>query len=411
MKYVCRPRRLNSLFVLISLSALSAACGSGEDKSDGQVAEAPPRGTISRIDGKVRLLTQEEERTVCKTQHCEPDFSYHETLAKKRVKPPEGNVVTPVPLEGMPSDAIGERHDYGKQKMRLYDAWAISRGSPAVVVAIIDSGLDITHPDLQGNLWVNQAEATGLPGVDDDHNGYVDDVHGWDFVADKPITTGDTDHGTHVAGIIAAAINGQGTAGVAPRVKVMALKFISSSGNGYTSDAVAAMEYAVANGASVINNSWGGSSYSSYLEGAVADAVSSNVVFVAASGNNGKNTDSSGFYPANYSGVVSVGSTDESDQLSSFSNYGVNTVEVAAPGSNIYSTLRYGGYGTISGTSMAAPQVSGALALGFSLRGDLPSSVVRQKLCESAVPLFPTYIKCGRIDVASYLQKLSSVVR
>ncbi len=400
--------RLGAVCFLILSTLGLAGCGPGE-KAEVVEEEVAPRGMISEVDGRVRLLTPEEEKTVCSVQKCEPDIAYQEIFARRRAKPPVTTVPVPQPTGTMPADAQGETHDYSKRIMRLYESWDMTRGLPEVVVAVIDSGVDVSHPDLRDNIWVNQAEKAGRAGVDDDGNGYVDDVHGWDFVDNEPARTGSTDHGTHVAGIIGAAINGQGTAGVAPRVKIMPLKFINSGGNGYTSDAVAAMEYAVKNGAHIINNSWGGSGYSSFLEKAVTNTVAAGVIFVAASGNNGKNTDSSGFYPANYEGVLSVGSTDERDQLSSFSNYGVRTVELAAPGSNILSTIRYGDYDVISGTSMAAPQVAGVLALGMSLRQDLPFSRIRSELCSTSIRLFPDYIQCGRVDVAGYLRRLSSL--
>jgi subtilisin family serine protease len=245
------------------------------------------------------------------------------------------------------------------------EAWNISTGSGKTIVAVIDTGVDYTHPDLAANIWTNTREIAGN-GIDDDRNGYVDDVHGWDFANNDNNPMDDNGHGTHVAGIIGAVgNNGIGIDGVNWRVQIMALKFLDASGSGSLSNAIRALNYAVANGAVVTNNSYSGGYYYQAFNDAIKNAQSHGVIFVAAAGNGGTNTDTSPAYPSGYNpdNVISVAATDRNDGLASFSNYGPNTVDLAAPGVQIYSTLKGNSYGSMSGTSMAAPFVTGAVAL------------------------------------------------
>lgn len=248
------------------------------------------------------------------------------------------------------------------------EAWNITTGSSSIIVAVIDTGVDYNHIDLRDNMWHNPGEVNG-DGIDNDRNGIVDDYYGANFYgANTGNPLDDNGHGTHVAGTIGATGNNTtGVTGVAWDVQIMALKFITG-GSGYTSDAVEAVYYAVNNGAKILSNSWGGGGYDSALASAIDYARSRGVIFVAAAGNYSSNNDLSPFYPSSYTAnnVVSVASTDANDNLSSFSNYGATTVDLAAPGSSIYSTLPGDSYGTYSGTSMAAPHVSGALALVWS---------------------------------------------
>jgi subtilisin family serine protease len=253
------------------------------------------------------------------------------------------------------------------------EAWSTT-GSPTTVVAVIDEGVDVNHPDLRGNIWVNVDEIPGN-GIDDDRNGYVDDVNGWDFAHDDASVYDAADgdnHGTHVAGTIAAqGNNGTGVTGVNWLAGIMALKFLGPNG-GYTSDAVEALNYAVANGAKISNNSWGGGGSSVALQQAISKADAAGHLFVAAAGNDGTNNDVTPHYPSNYTNanIISVAATDDRDTLASFSNFGASSVDLAAPGVNILSTLPGNRYGSYSGTSMATPHVTGVAAL---LKGQNPT--------------------------------------
>ena len=247
--------------------------------------------------------------------------------------------------------------------------WSVSTGSPDVVVAVIDTGVDTAHPDLAPNIWVNAGEdcpGCRTNGVDDDGNGYVDDWRGWDFANGDNDPTDDNGHGTHVAGAVAATgNNGLGVAGVTWSSRIMPLKFLGADGSGTTADAISAILYARAKGVPILNNSWGGGDVSEALRDAIEQTDASGELFVAAAGNDFTNTDVEPFYPASYDvpNVLVVGASDQLDRKAWFSNYGVRTVDLSAPGTNIYSTWPGATYRFADGTSMATPQVSGAAAL------------------------------------------------
>jgi len=265
-------------------------------------------------------------------------------------------------------------------------AWNLSAGE-GTVVAVLDSGVDFEHPDLAGNIWRNHGESEN--GIDDDGNGLVDDIHGWNFEGNnnRPVDP-KSNHGTHVAGTIGAvAHNGRGIAGHAPRVKIMPLKFLGGDGSGRTSDAIRGIDYAIRMKAYVINASWGSGARSAALSQALDRARAAGILFVAAAGNSGQNNDQAGFYPAGYphDNIVRVAASDRYDRLASFSNYGVASVDLAAPGLNIFSTLNGSSYGTKSGTSMAAPLVAGVLASMMALRPDLKHQQVRGLLFDSVL--------------------------
>ncbi len=265
------------------------------------------------------------------------------------------------------------------------EAWDTARGTGQHVVAIIDTGVDYTHPDLAANMWRNPGETVG-DGVDNDANGLVDDIYGADYANNDADPMDDNNHGTHCAGTIGGVgNNGVGVTGVAWTTRIMALKFLTASGSGSTSNAIKCIDYAVSKGASVLSNSWGGGGFSQALQDAITRAQDAGAIFVAAAGNSGVNTDTTANYPSNYAGtnVVSVAATDHKDALASFSNYGLNTVDLGAPGVSIYSTTRNNTYSTFSGTSMATPHVSGALAVFWDANPTLTAQQVIQRLLSS----------------------------
>jgi subtilisin family serine protease len=244
-------------------------------------------------------------------------------------------------------------------------AWDVFTGSQDVIVGVIDTGVDYNHPDLAANIWTNPGEIPDN-GIDDDNNGFIDDIHGWDFINNDNDPMDDNGHGTHCSGTIGAISgNGIGVVGVSPNVSIMALKFLSSGGSGSSADAIDCLEYATMMGANLTSNSWGGGGSSEAMRLAIADAGANNSLFVAAAGNSSSNNDVNPHYPSSYDldNLVAVASTDHNDDLSSFSSYGATSVDIAAPGSSILSTLPGNSYGLLSGTSMATPHVSGALAL------------------------------------------------
>lgn len=261
-------------------------------------------------------------------------------------------------------------------------AWKNSTGNPNLVVGVIDTGVDYHHEDLKDNIWINNKEIANN-GIDDDKNGYVDDYNGWDFAYSDNSSYDDNSHGTHVSGTIAASSNGIGIVGIAPNVKIMPLKAADSKGELYTSDIVSAIEYGVSKGVKLFNCSFGSSDFSQTEYDAIKN---SNALFICAAGNgdtygNGMDNDS---YVKNYPSsfellnIVSVASMDKNGYLSTFSNYGVTSVDIAAPGSSIYSTVP-GGYAYKSGTSMATPHVTGVAALVLS--ADMNLSPIEVKNC------------------------------
>jgi subtilisin family serine protease len=273
--------------------------------------------------------------------------------------------------------------------MNVPEAWAVTQGSPSVVVAVLDNGVDLSHPDFAGRAWVNPGEVAGNL-IDDDGNGLVDDVNGWDFCDDdNTLFAPGQHHGTHVAGSIAASGNGVGIAGVAPQVKLMAVRFLSdddADGCGTDTQAAEAIAYAVSKGARIVNASWGGYGVSSVLRDAIASA--SSTLFVAASGNDNVNTDQFPVSPASLDlpNILSVAAIHNEGRLTDFTNYGLTNVDLVAPGEDILSLVPGGTYGLDSGTSMAAPHATGVAALAASARPSLlgKASALRQHLIRTA---------------------------
>ena len=296
-------------------------------------------------------------------------------------------------------------------------AWDISTGSSEIVVAVIDTGVDYTHSDLAANIWTNPGEIAGN-GIDDDGNGFVDDIHGYDFINRDGDPMDDHSHGTHVAGTIAAVgNNGRGVAGVNWTSSIMALKFLSSGGWGYISDAVQAVNYSTMMrtmygvNVRVTNNSWGGGGYSSAMSDAIQAANNAGILFVAAAGNRGSNNDVSPHYPSNYNqpNVLAVAATDSSDNLAYFSSYGANTVHLAAPGVSIYSTVPGNRYSYFSGTSMATPHVAGVAALAWSVAPDATLSQIKSAILDGTDPLASLdgrVITGGRLNAVNTLLRL-----
>ncbi len=379
----------DQIIVVLEEEATQADLAALNRRNDARTEENLPRSDVNVVDLPRDLSVREAVRRYEASpdvEYAEPDFLLQPAQTVSPDDPYYPRLYGPNntgQTGGTPdADADGP------------EAWAITTGSPTTVVAVIDEGVDINHPDLENNTWVNTDEVPAN-GVDDDRNGYVDDVNGYDFYNDDasvydpdPITGGGDDHGTHVAGTIAAqGNNGIGVTGVNWRAGIMVLKFLGPDG-GYTSDAVEALNYAVANGAKISNNSWGGGGYSQALLDAIKRADSKGHLFVAAAGNAGKNSDSTPFYPASYESpnIISVAATDDRDTLASFSNYGASTVDLAAPGVSILSTLPAKSYGWYSGTSMATPHVTGVAALIKSEAPTQDDGQIKARILEYAEP-------------------------
>lgn len=335
---------------------------------------------------------------------------------------------------------------WGMLNIGVEEAWKVTKGSPEMIVAVIDTGVDYTHEDLLPNLWRNEKEIPNN-GIDDDGNGYIDDVIGWDFVSNdnKPYDLymspldilfkgGNPGHGTHCAGNVAArGDNGKGIAGVAPNVKIMSLRFISEKGQGTTADAIKAIRYAVDNGAKVLSNSWGSEgedpsegNENKALRDAIQYAQDKGVLFIAAAGNghNGvgydNDSDKLPAYPASYTNenIVSVAAINSNDQLGGFSNWGLRSVDIAAPGVAVFSTTvgsnysdtvidKFGFKATWDGTSMATPHVAGAAALYWSAHPEKTWQDVKAALLGSAKKvnaLNNKVVSGGKLDVGALLK-------
>lgn len=278
--------------------------------------------------------------------------------------------------------------DIGAEK-----AWNISTGSKDVIVAVIDSGVDYMNINLKSNIWKNQIEAKGKKGVDDDSNGVIDDIYGANFVqAASPtaITMDDFGHGTHCAGIIGAQGNdSHGVTGVAWSVRIMPVKFLNSMGGGSLDSAIAAVNYATKMGAHIFSNSWGGRGNSELLKMIIEKSNDAGALFVAAAGNDSTDNDTRPIYPASFdvANILSVTAIDNRGQLARFANYGKQSIDVAAPGANVYSTVLKNEYQYMSGTSMAAPFVAGAAVLLLAKEPELTALQIKERIMTTAKPL------------------------
>ena len=309
-----------------------------------------------------------------------------------------------VRLDRVPDDP-GYGSQWGWPRVAAPAAWDRTTGSPGVVVAVIDTGVDTAHADLAPNIWTNPGEVPGN-GKDDDRNGYVDDVNGWDFRNGDAVPEDAYGHGTHCAGTVAAVgDNGVGVAGAAWSVRIMPLKYMQGNDYGFVSVAAEAILYANRMGADVLSCSWYEPD-SPLIRDAIA-ASPALVVFSA--GNAARDTDVVPQYPACYplEQIVSVAATDSADGLASFSNYGAASVDLGAPGVSIYSTVPGGGFGWMSGTSMAAPHVAGAAALTLSLNPSLSTGELRRALLDGTDPvpaLATRSVTGGRLNISRTLE-------
>ncbi len=268
------------------------------------------------------------------------------------------------------------------------EAWRLTKGSQGIKIAVIDTGVDYNHEDLRQNMWVNQAEKNGADGVDDDGNGYVDDIYGYDFANNDSDPMDGNGHGTHCSGTIAGVHdNGIGVKGVMAHAQIVAVKFLGDNGSGTLEAAVQAIDYATKVGVDIMSNSWGGGGFNLALYDAISRAEDAGIVFVAAAGNSAADNDVTPHYPSNYeaSNVISVAANNYNDGLASFSCYGSDTVHIAAPGRNILSTTPGNEYQVYSGTSMATPHVSGMVGLYLALHGKTEPRDVKEALESSGV--------------------------
>lgn len=318
--------------------------------------------------------------------------------------------------------------DWGANRISADAVWSQGIDGSDVIVAVIDGAVDYDHTQIIPRLAKNSAEANGEAGVDDDGNGYPDDIYGWDFEnkgSPKPTPNPKPydDHGTHVAGIILAdAIQNGRMHGVAPKARLVPIKFLNDEGLGNLSDAIKGIDYAISRGAKIINASWGGASCSDAFKNAIAALETKNILFVAASGNGDKygvgidyDRDPTSYtYPAvfNFSNQITVAATSFTDYMTGFSNRSYSLVHIGAPGVDIVSTVS-GGFIKMTGTSMAAPFVSGAAALLWSAKPKATAQQIKTALLNSAEVIAGKELKVssrGRLNVEKALDEIRRLV-
>ncbi len=341
-------------------------------------------------------------------EYAEPNYIYQHQAASTDTYYADGT------LWGLYGDGTTPANQYGSQ---AGEAWAAGKtGSAAVVIGIIDEGIQNTHPDLAGQIWTNPYDP--IDGIDNDGNGYVDDIYGWDFDGNNnSIYDGGSrgsldDHGTHVAGTIGAKNDGKGVVGVNWNIAMISCKFLGRRG-GTTANAVKAVDYLTdlksRHGMNIVasNNSWGGGGYSQALFDAVSRANSGNILFVAAAGNSGTDNDVTASYPSNYNlpNIIAVAAIDKNGALASFSQYGAKTVHIGAPGVAIMSTTAFNTYSSYNGTSMATPHVTGGVALYASAHPSATAATIKAAILNSAVPtpsLAGKTVTGGRLNVSGF---------
>ena len=302
----------------------------------------------------------------------------------------------------------GQNGGKSKADISAVEAWKKTKGSKKVVVAVLDTGVDYNHQDLATNMWFRPEN---IPAYKDAELGTINDINGFDADAKLQDPMDDNGHGTHCAGVIGAeGDNSEGIAGVNWEVQIMPLKFLSRGGFGSTKNAIEAINYVIDRKRAgvnirIVSNSWGSTAKSKALGDVIKAAGEEGILFIAAAGNEGSDNDSRPHYPSNYDlpNMVSVAALDRNDNLASFSNFGVKTVHVAAPGTDIMSTWLNAGYREASGTSMATPYVSGVAALIVAQNPDISVEKLREKLVNSVDKLDSLNGKIksgGRINAA-----------
>jgi subtilisin family serine protease len=356
------------------------------------------KGDLERVHYPLGLAISQAIRQIevdSAVEFAEPNWVYTHSVIANDPYFTDGS------LWGMYGDGSAPVNQYGSQAAEAWARGNACNSSTTVYVGVIDEGIMFNHVDLGANVWTNSDDP--VDGGDNDGNGYVDDLHGWDFAnKDNTIFDGTSDdHGTHVAGTIAAAGNNDtGVAGMCWNAKLISAKFLGRQG-GTTANAVKAVNYItdlkVRDRLNIVatNNSWGGGGFSQSLKDAIDAAGAQNILFVAAAGNSGANIDSTPSYPAAYdsASIISVAAIDKNGALASWSNYGATRVDIGAPGVGIVSTLPVAkkgvvvsGYGSYSGTSMATPHVTGAAALYASAHPGATAAEIKTAILTAAIP-------------------------
>ena len=372
---LARPQILVKFRAGVSVATIEQITNRFNDRIQDEIEAVPGLVTIHDPDSGDTTALAAQYSVLPEVEYAEPNYEISLDQASNNVNAPRAN---------------GPRFNeqWALAEIRVPEAWTRTIGSNAIVVAVMDSGVEYTHVDLVNNIWTRPA--TMAPYRDQDL-GTVDDVHGYNAVANDGDPIDDNGHGTFCAGIIGAECgNNAGVCGVNRQTQIMPLKFMNAGGFGYVADAIEAINYAIERKRAgvnlrVINASWGLSQPSRALEDVIRKAYEAEILFVAASGSTSSNNDTSQRYPAGYGlgNIISVAATDRSDVLAQFSNYGAKSVHLAAPGKDILTTALGNDYGQQSGTAMAAAYVSGVAALALSVQPGLSVDELRSLLLKS----------------------------
>jgi len=388
-------RGLFLLFFLLTISACSENKTS-ESIFNSEKAQCGGRAVRNRFvvkwtDGRITKVRSADKETFLK-EFVKPNLDKIEFAEHDYRVYTQDELQTVEPMEAFPDN-------WGADNVNVTGAWQRNIRGSGIIVAVVDSGVAIKHSQLVNQIAYNKGEqGTDSMGrdkrynqIDDDNNGYIDDWAGYDFARNTPETLDSNEHGTHVSGIIAAEhfdsqISTDHVQGIAPEAKILPTTFIGEDGGGDISDAIRAIDYAVSRGAKVINASWGGSSCSVALKQKIASIGGQGVMFIAASGNEGKDIDRYASYPAAFQSPnqITVGAIGYHTSMAPFSNYGNIGVHLFAPGTDIVSTIPSNSMGSMTGTSMATPFVTGAIALLLSHRPAASADQLRSALYNSA---------------------------
>jgi len=408
------------LLLLAILTGALGACSRTGSKTE----EMTESFSSVKCQGKSAIMNefivQWEDGSFTVEQGADP-----ETFREEFVRPREHEIrfvqinqrvyqLNPVELQSEISHQAGfYPDDWGQARVEASAAWSAGYKGQGVKVGVIDSQVNIQHPQLNPRIAVNYAEIAGN-GIDDDGNGVVDDVYGANFMS-VGTNTGKNEHGSHVAGVIAADPRRGWMSGVAPEAQIVAAGFLDDSGSGTLGDAVKAMDYAVARGAKILNASWGGSGCDLALANAFAKYSSQGVLLVVAAGNSGIDIDSYGFFPAafEYATQITVGASGFSDIMPTWSNNGFTHVHLTAPGEDIVSTGLGNSYLSMDGTSMATPFVAGAAAVLWSAKPQATATQIKQALLSSVDVISGKQSKTltrGRLNVRKALSELQRIV-
>jgi len=387
--FACQKKEVSTVFPE-SQSALSASCAA---------SVIPNQFLVRYTDGVTELIHASSTESFIES-YIKPNLNTIEYAEfNKWVRLDSDLNISELNQENTPS------RSWGQDMIQSDYAHSLGFAGSQIKIAVIDTTIDITHQSLADQIAINSIELDGATDVDDDGNGFVDDIYGWDFYEDKKIDVNSDfhSHGTHVAGIIAG--NASNWKGIAPSSKIIPISFMSNDGHGSVASAVNSIRYAKSRGAQIINASWGGPICSKLLEDEIKNVTDSGILFVSASGNNGTDLDLQPQYPAafNFPLQITVAATRPSDFLAGFSNTSFRLVHIAAPGEGIWSTLPNNQYGFLSGTSMAAPFVSGAAAVLMSARPDLSPTQIRHAILDGVDIKTYRVLTSGRLNLRKSL--------